>query len=108
MTKADWRRIIAAFAVLAIMWMVGGFIAASNQVDLGRDQELIERNQDSIAELTINVTASLCLQAYAPENGPTTEKTLVEQYVNDQATPISPICRRAIEKAREQYPFTRP
>jgi hypothetical protein len=94
MTKADWRKIIAAFSILAVLWTIGGFIAASNY-------NRISDEEDRLATLSVNATAALCLQAYAPEEGDPSEKSLVVSYVDELPIPLSnDVCRRAVAKAR--------
>jgi hypothetical protein len=60
MQRRDCTRIIVAFAILAIAWLVAGFLILHQQRE-------IEDNLDRLERLAINVTASLCLQAFAPE-----------------------------------------
>lgn len=96
MTPSDWRRIMVAFAIIAVAWAIGGFIAARNYTQ-------IRHNQDHLENLAVNVTASLCLQAYAPETGANNEASLAQRYVEDLPIPLTnDVCKRALAKSREQ------
>lgn len=97
MTPTDWRRILIAFSVLAVAWCGAGFIVF-------RNYNTLQDQQDRVSDLAVNVTASLCLQAYAPESGGhPTERELVEEYVRNLPIPVDiSVCKQAIAKARNQ------
>jgi hypothetical protein len=107
-TRADWKKIIIAFLVLAVLWAVGGFIAAYNVHTLVRHQHEIDREQDALVELAVNTTASLCLQDFAtdaPGKGHKSEAQLVEDYVHGREIPLDqfgPTCPAAVKLAKEQ------
>jgi hypothetical protein len=108
--RADWRRILAAFGVLAVAWTIGGFVAFDQQGRIERHAKSlaasaarIKANNGRLAELTVNVTAALCLAEYAPERGPKAERTLAQRYVGGQTVPLTnEVCKQAVEKARLQ------
>jgi hypothetical protein len=65
----------------------------------------LHTQQTHLEELSVNVTASLCLQAYAPEQGDPSEADLVRDYVAGKPIPLDqfgPECQRAVSAAREQ------
>lgn len=99
MTPADWHRIIAAFLIFGVLWAIGGFIAWDNQ-------QRLEDDEERTARLAANVTATLCLQAYAPEEGDPSERGLVLRYIEDQPIPLdlfgSDVCREALQKSQRQ------
>jgi hypothetical protein len=90
-TRRDWRLIIIAFGILAVLWCVGGFIAAENA-------DHAEANTDRIERLVVNTAAAICLQAYADEPH---EVTLIQQYARGQQIRVeNPVCLATIRRAQ--------
>ena len=84
MTHSDWLRITAAFAVLALGWLVAALIALDSQRQTNENQERIERvvqqleeEQHTIDVYTDRTGVLSCALAYADEPG---EQALMDQY----------------------------
>ena len=121
MSKRDWRLIIVAFGILAVLWCIGGFVAAQQYSVLGdhtdqlaADQRQLNANTRRLKELTASVTGALCLAEFAPDvplaSEPDNRKSFVESdlardYVTGRPQPLDrfgPVCPQAVQKARKQ------
>ena len=93
MTRRAWLLIAGAYALLVI----GGLVTLAL---IHGNANRIEAKADSLEQLTIDVTAAICLQAFASEPG---ERALVKAFVDGTPVPLdNETCQRAVAIARRQ------
>lgn len=103
MTKRDWRLIIAAFGILAVLWTAGGFIAADQYRRIDQNTQRLKDTTARLKGLAINVAASQCLHAYTRDRA--ADRKLVEDYIAGRPISLSqygPACPAAAQRARQQ------
>jgi hypothetical protein len=92
-TQRAWILVTTAYVIGAL-----GLLIAIAMVQ--EQAQSLERSRDTLSDLAINVTASICLQAFAPEER---EPDLIVMYVEGREILIEePVCLQAVKRAREQ------